>query len=85
MPVRPACPQPDPRRDIFWPDVRPDDDITQPVTYMQDYNVAIPPNFEELPPEEQARLKAQYRYGGIKLRPDIDETIPLNRRTMGLP
>ena len=54
-------------------------------TLMMSYAVAIPPNFDELPPEEQELLKAQYQYGGIPCRPDIKLTIPITRETLDIP
>jgi len=50
------------------------------------YNQGYPPNFDELPPEEQERIRLAYRYGGIKLRPDIqNETIPVSKETADIP
>lgn len=87
MPINPSPPLPqDPKKDIFFPDVRPDDSFEHAATHTQGFNVGIPDNFDELPPEEQEALKAQYRFGGIKLRSDIrDETIPITRETMDIP
>jgi len=51
-----------------------------------DYNQGIPPNFDELPPEEQERIKQRYQYLGIKMRSDIkDKTIPIQKETMDIP
>jgi hypothetical protein len=56
-----------------------------PFIYME-LNEGIGPNFDQLPPEEQERLKAKYRYGGIRLRNDIkDKTVPIGRETMDIP
>lgn len=43
-------------------------------------------NFDQLPVEEQERLKARYRFMGIRLRHDIkDRTIPLTKETLDIP
>lgn len=54
-------------------------------TLMMSYSVAIPPNFDELPKEEQELLMAQYRFGGIPCRPDLPGTIPITRETLDIP
>lgn len=39
--------------------------------------------FDELPPEEQERIKGRYRYMGIRLRSDLrDQSVPIGRETM---
>ena len=43
------------------------------------------PNWDELTPEEQAVIIGRYRYMGIRLRHDIDGTVPIRRETMELP
>lgn len=44
------------------------------------------PNWDELSPEEQARIAGRYRYMGIRLRSDLkNETVPIRRSTMELP
>jgi hypothetical protein len=87
MPINPSEPFPEePKKDIFFPDVHPDDSFEHAATHRQGYNIGIPDNFDELPPKEQELLRAQYRFGGIKLRGDIrDETIPVTRETMDIP
>jgi len=70
--------------DPYWPDVNgpiPD----TPATLMMSYSVAIPPNFDDLPEEEQRLLMAQYRFGGIPCRPDLGGTIPITRDTLDIP
>jgi hypothetical protein len=86
MPINQNLPMPEEEGvDIFLPDVHPDDEFVFPPTFQQDYNVGIPPNIDELPPEVQEKLRGQYRFGGIKLRGDLrDETIPLSRDTMDI-
>jgi len=54
-------------------------------TLMMKYAVGIPPNFDDLPLEEQELLKAQYQYGGIPCRPDISLPIPITRETLDIP
>ncbi len=49
---------------------------------MQDY---IPDNFDQLPVEEQERIKARLRFMGIRLRGDVEEPIKLNKQTLDLP
>lgn len=44
-----------------------------------------PGHFKDLPKEQQEFLKNRYRYGGIRLRSDIDKSIPLSKRTMDIP
>jgi hypothetical protein len=86
MPINANAPLPEePKTDIFLPDVHPTDEFRIAATFQQDFNIGIPPNIDDLPPEEQEKLRGQYQYGGIKLRGDIkDETIPLARRTMDI-
>ena len=45
------------------------------------------PGFEDLPPEEQARIVGKYRFFGIRLRQDLakNATVPIKRETMELP
>lgn len=72
--------------DIFAPDVRPDDVLSTPVMISQEPVESIPDNFNELPPEEQQRIKDRMRFRGIRLRGDLpDETIPLSKETMDIP
>jgi len=89
MPVipnkRPPAP---PETCIYAPDVLlgPGEHPAHPATFMMDYNQGIPPDFDDLPPEEQERIMLEYRYGGIKLRGDITgETVPITRRTLDIP
>lgn len=43
-------------------------------------------NFDQLPVEQQERLKARYRFMGIRMRSDIkDRTIPLTKETLDIP
>jgi hypothetical protein len=90
MPVTPnkSPPPPPPKQSIWAPDYIPSGGNRElhAATLAMDYNQGIPPNFDELPPEEQEIIKMKYRYLGIKMRPDIkDKTIPIQKETMDIP
>lgn len=57
-----------------------------PVTIAMEIPDEIPDNFDELPAEEQERIKNRIRFRGIRLRSDIDgDTVPITRETLDLP
>lgn len=90
MPVIPNSKPPDPpgRQSIWAPDYLPSGGNREihAVTLAMDYNQGIPDNFDELPPEEQEKIRLKYQYLGIKMRPDIkDKTIPIQKETMDIP
>lgn len=71
---------------IWEPDVRPDDNLVTPPTFTQQPQDIIPPNFDDLSPEEQKRMADRVRYGGIKMRSDLQsETVKLTKRTLDIP
>ena len=80
-----GLPMPQPERmDPYAPDVNGPIPADVP-TLMMSSPAAIPPNFDELPKEEQELLMAQYRFGGIPCRPDLPGTIPITRETLDIP
>lgn len=88
MPCTPNRKPPDgpPAQSVWAPDYLPSGNEHHATTMRMDYNQGIPPNFDELPPEEQERIKQRYRYLGIKMRSDIkDKTIPIQKETMDIP
>jgi len=84
MPIRLNVSMPSYRIDAYAPDVRDDDHLLVPVMISQETPNVIPNNFYELPIEEQQRIAAWYRYGGIRCRHDIDDQIPVSRETLGI-
>jgi hypothetical protein len=86
MPIN-LIPIPEEQPQSIWaPDIRPDDNITDPVLISQEQQDVIPANFDSLPPEEQERIKNRIRFRGIRLRADLkDETIKLTDKTLDLP
>ena len=67
------------------PDIRPDDNITVPVTIAMETIDVIPANFDQLTPEEQEHIKNRIRFRGIRLRGDLDNSVILTRETMDIP
>lgn len=62
----------------------------KPLTFAPTFWTAMPlvwpANFDQLPKEEQEKIKNQYKFGGIKLRFDIkDSTVPITRETLDIP
>ena len=44
---------------------------------------AVIPGFDDLPKEEQEKIKGRYRFMGIRLRHDLSfDAVPINRGTM---
>lgn len=86
MPVMPVPPESNP---LFrWPHgLLPDVNVEllhDCLIKMEDPN-NIPDNFNELPPEEQARLKGRYQYMGVRLRSDVkNQSVPIARETLEL-
>lgn len=86
MPINTGLPMPEEEKtSIWWPDYVPTGKESHAVTHSMGYNEALPPDLDKLPKEVQERLKARYRFLGIKLRHDLDVTIPLSRETLDLP
>lgn len=57
-----------------------------PVTIDMEIPDVIPPNFDQLSPEEQERIKDRLRFRGIRLDPTLtDQTVPLTRETLDIP
>jgi hypothetical protein len=71
--------------DIWKPDVREDDVLLErPLISMEIPNGD--PGQADLPEEELEKMRARYRYMGIRLRHDLgDEVVPISRETMDLP
>lgn len=87
MPVKigSGFPVVDPMLDVV-PDIAPGSVISLAVTHAMQAPEGIPPNFNELPPEEQERLLAVQRFQGLRLRNDCrDLTIPITKKTMDVP
>ena len=68
----------------FAPDVGPGSVYAVPATLAMEEPVVLPANFDELPPEEQERLKVWVRTQGIRLKPIKGIKIPLTRNTLEL-
>lgn len=52
-------------------------------TEIPNNSPAAIPGFEDLPPEEQEKIKARYRFWGIRLRNDLrDFAVPVGKETM---
>ena len=90
MPVSVGQSIPVPKEDLsdVLPDVVTADGkpLTFAPTFWTEMPLVWPANFNQLPKEEQERIKNQYRFGGIKLRWDIkDKTIPISKETLDLP
>ena len=52
-------------------------------TEIPNNSPAVIEGFDDLPPEEQEKIKGRYRYMGIRLRPDLrDQPVPIQRQTM---
>ena len=46
---------------------------------------AVISGFEDLPPEEQERIKGRYRFMGIRLRHDLSfDAVPISKQTMDI-
>lgn len=84
MPIRGNVSLPTYPVDAYAPDLNDSDHIVVPVLIAQEQPNVIPNNFYDLPPEEQARIAAWYRYGGIRCRHDIDDQIPVSGETLGI-
>ncbi len=68
------------------PDIKTDVPLTHFAIISIENPLEWPANFDELPVEEQEKIKAKYRFMGIRLRSDIkDKTIPLTRETLDIP
>lgn len=79
-------PEPEePTADIV-PDVKTDIPLDFVPLISMEVPFGFPANFDQLSKEEQDKIKAQYQYGGIRLRSDIkDRTIPLTKETLDIP
>jgi len=90
MPVKigQQIPEPvEPTADLV-PDVVTSDGKPLPIAAMFSLEqlLEFPANFDALPLEEQERIKARYRFLGIRMRHDIkDRTIPISRDTVDIP
>lgn len=88
MPVRVGAqiPVPQENKADIIPDVKTDVPLVHAALISMETPLEWPLNFDELPTEEQEKIKARYRFLGIRCRADIkDRTIPMNRETMDLP
>ena len=90
MPVSISQVIPVPQEDLseILPDVVTSDGkpLTFAPTFWTQQPLEWPANFDQLPKEEQERIKNQYRFGGIKLRSDIkDKTVPITKETLDIP
>jgi hypothetical protein len=71
--------------DIFAADIAPGSVVPIPPTFATEQPLTFPENFDELPIEEQEKIKALYRFHGIRLRSDIKgKTVPVSRETLDL-
>ena len=60
--------------------------LVNAATFDTEEPLIWPANFDQLPIEEQERIKARYRFQGIKCRRDIrDRTIPISKETLDIP
>jgi len=68
------------------PDIKTDVPLQHAAIISIESPLEWPANFDDLPIEEQERIKARYRFMGIRLRSDIkDKTIPLTKETLDIP
>ena len=85
MPIQPGCALPQPPAGLL-PDVNPWDVFSHPTLISMENSEGIPDDFDQLPVEEQERIKARLRFLGIRLRSDVKgKTVPLARRTIDIP
>jgi hypothetical protein len=70
----------------YEPDVVSGTPIVVAAIHSITFQEGIPPNFDELPEEEQERIRQVYRFQGMRLRSDVrNNTIPLLREEMSVP
>jgi len=89
MPAVPSGPPRKPIDSAMAPDIRPGEVFDSPCLIQMEtpeQQGQLPANFDSLPKEEQERLKARYRFLGIRLRGDVvGRTTPLTRQTLDVP
>lgn len=86
MPVAPGDPSSLPRQPGIGPDVGNAPTPAWAVTIAMETPVAIPSDFDTLPPEQQKEIEDQYRFSGIRLRSDMKEqTIKVSGETLDIP
>ena len=73
-----------PQQSVYAPTVGHDFPHSHRAIFQMEEPIAIPPDFYELPIEDQERIKDRYRFWGIRLRPDLDDPVILTRQTLDI-
>ena len=84
MPIRVNVSMPYYVIDAYAPDVHETDHLLTPVLISQETPNVLPNNFNELSPEEQAKIVTRYKYGGIRCRHDLNDQVPVSRETIDI-